>query len=109
MAALGLGCGIIASSLTTKYRDLSFLLAFGVQLGMYATPIIYPLSQVPEKFRWALSINPMAGPVESFRKSLLGGEIPYGLLVVNISITTALLLIGIVVFNRVERSFIDTV
>jgi lipopolysaccharide transport system permease protein len=109
MAALGLGAGIVVSSLTTKYRDFTFLIAFGVQLMMYATPIIYPLSAVPEKYRWLIQLNPMTAPVESFRALFLGGPIPWSGLAVSTGITAALLLVGIVIFNRVEKTFMDTV
>ncbi len=88
IAALGLGTGIIVSALTTKYRDLAFLIAFGVQLGMYATPIIYPLDKVPDRWRTLVSLNPMTGPVEAFRSAYLGGSTPYSLL--GISAITSL-------------------
>lgn len=109
MAALGLGAGIVVSSLTTKYRDFTFLLAFGVQLMMYATPIIYPMSAVPEKWRWLIQLNPMTAPVEAFRAIFLGGPIPWSALGFSTAITATLLFVGIVIFNKVEKSFMDTV
>jgi len=109
MAALGLGAGIIVSSLTTKYRDFSFLISFGLQLAMYGTPIIYPLSSIPEKYRWLIQINPMTAPIECFRALFLGGAIPWSGLAISAAITVVLLIAGIVMFNRVEKEFMDTV
>jgi lipopolysaccharide transport system permease protein len=109
MAFLGLGTGIIISSLTTKYRDFTFLIAFGVQLAMYATPVIYPASMVPEKYAFFLQLNPMAPVIEAFRAIYLGGTIPWEGLGISAAITTFLLLLGIVMFKKVERSFMDTV
>jgi lipopolysaccharide transport system permease protein len=109
MAALGLGAGIVVSSLTTKYRDFTFLIAFGVQLMMYATPIIYPISSIPEKWRWLIQLNPMTAPIEAFRAIFLGGPIPWTALGLSTALTVALLFVGIVIFNKVEKSFMDTV
>ena len=109
MAALGLGAGILVSSLTTKYRDFTFLIAFGVQLMMYGTPIIYPMSSIPEKWRWLIQLNPMTAPVEAFRAVFLGGPIPWSALGFSTAITAVLLFVGIVIFNKVEKSFMDTV
>ena len=110
LGGLGLGFGIIISSLTTKYRDLAFLVTFGVQLAMYATPIVYPLSTVPEKYRGWLELNPMTGVVEAFRTLYLGaGSFSWPLLGYSAAVTTAVLLVGIVFFNRVEKTFMDTV
>ena len=109
MAALGLGAGIIVSSLTTKYRDFVFLVGFGIQLMMYGTPIIYPLSAIPEKWRWLIQLNPMTAPVEAFRALFLGGPIPWSALATSTAITAALLFFGVVIFNRVEKTFMDTV
>jgi lipopolysaccharide transport system permease protein len=109
MAALGLGAGILVSSLTTKYRDFTFLIAFGVQLMMYATPIIFPMSAVPEKWRWLIQLNPMTAPVEAFRAVFLGGPIPWSALGFSTAVTAVLLFVGIVIFNKVEKSFMDTV
>jgi len=109
MALLGLGTGIIVSSLTTKYRDLTFLITFGVQLAMYATPVIYPMSAIPEKYRLYIEANPMSAIIESFRAIYLGGTIPWPQLGVSAAVTTILLLIGIAIFNKVEKTFMDTV
>ncbi len=109
MAALGLGTGIIVSSLTTKYRDMTFLVAFGIQLAMYATPVIYPLSAIPEKYRWLIRLNPMTAPIEAFRAAFLGGRPPYTDLAVSAVMTAALLVLGVVMFNKVEKTFMDTV
>ena len=110
MALLGLGMGIIFSSLTTKYRDLTFLLQFGIQLLMYATPVIYPLSSATGKLKTILSLNPLTAIVESFRRIILGQEILDYTSIIYCSIFTFLtLFVGIVVFNQVEKSFMDTV
>lgn len=109
MAALGLGTGIIVSSLTTKYRDMTFLVAFGIQLAMYATPVIYPMSSIPERYRFLIRLNPMTAPIESFRSAFLGGQIPWAELGISSLTTVFLLLAGVVLFNRVERTFMDTV
>ena len=110
MAGLGLGLGLILSALTTKYRDLVFLITFGVQLLMYATPVIYPLSSIGEKYRWIIAANPMTPLVEAFRKVYLGaGELSWGGLLYSFGVMTLILLIGTVIFNRVEKTFMDTV
>ncbi len=110
MAALGLGLGVIVSSLTTRYRDLTVVVGFGVQLLMYATPVIYPLSALPEPYRLWMLLNPIAPVMEMFRYAYLGaGETSPGLLLYSILITTLILYIGIILFNRVERTFMDTV
>lgn len=110
MAALGLGCGIIISSLTTRYRDLTQLVSFGVQLWMYATPIVYPASIIPEQWRWVMLFNPMAPVIETFRYMFMGvGTISPASLVGSAVTTSALLLVGVVLFSRIEKSFMDTV
>jgi lipopolysaccharide transport system permease protein len=110
MAALGLGFGIIVSSLTTRYRDLTQLIGFGVQLWMYATPVVYPTSFLPEKWRWLLLLNPMAPVVEAFRYAFLGtGLINQRNWLISIAITVFILFAGVVLFSRVEKSFMDTV
>lgn len=110
MAALGLGSGMIISAMTTKYRDLSFLVSFGVQLLMYATPIIYPLSAAPEKYRNIILLNPMSPIIEGMRLALLGnGNLSAGTLMYSIVIVIVVLFTGIVVFNKVEKTFVDTV
>jgi len=110
MAALGLALGLIISALTTKYRDLSFLVTFGVQLIMYATPVIYPLSIVSDKYRWLLNINPMTGIFEAIRYGLLGrGLFDWTLIGYGATIIIVLMITGIIVFNKVEKNFVDTV
>lgn len=109
MALLGLGTGILVSSLTTKYRDLTFLVAFGVQLAMYATPVIYPMSSIPAKYRLLIEANPMSAIIESFRAIYLGGAVPWAQLGISACVTGFLLLLGIAVFNKVEKTFMDTV
>lgn len=110
MATLGLSSGLIISALTTKYRDLTFLVTFGVQLLMYATPVIYPLSVVPEKYKWLLEINPMSGIFEAMRYGLLGrGTFSISLIGYSAIVTLGLLITGVLIFNKVEKNFVDTV
>ena len=111
LGMLGMGCGIIVSSLTTKYRDLAILVDFAVQLWMYATPIVYPLSMLGDGWmRTVLLINPVTAPVEVFRYAVLGqGTIMPGVLALSWGITIAVLMIGIIIFNKVEKTFMDTV
>jgi len=110
MAALGLGTGILISSLTTKYRDLTFAVGFGVQLWMYATPVVYPLSQVPAKWQWLAALNPMTAIVETFRYAFLGaGGVGPSVIWTSIGITFLILAIGIMLFSRIEKTFMDTV
>lgn len=110
VALLGLGAGIIVSSLTTKYKDLSFAIVFGVQLAMYATPVVYPMSQVPAKWHWLFFLNPMASVIETFRTMVFNAgtvnwvQYSYGWL-----ITLGVLFLGVSLFNRVEKTFMDTV
>src|SRR5690554_766449 len=110
IALLSLGLGIIISSLTTKYRDLVFLVNFGVQLLMYATPVIYPLSFFEGKYKVLILANPLTPIIEIFRYSILGvGEINLWHVAYSVLFTTITLLLGVLVFNRVEKSFIDVV
>jgi len=110
LALLGLGFGIIFSALTTKYRDLSNFLVFGVQLWMYITPIIYPASSVPEKYRIFVYLNPVAPLVEAFKYGVIGaGEFSPGRLLYSVIFTLILLFIGVIMFNRTEQNFMDTV
>lgn len=110
MAGMGLGLGMIISAMTTKYRDLSFLITFGVQLLMYATTVIYPLSAAPEKYRWLISANPMTSIIETFRYGFLGkGTFSWYSLSYTTLVTFLLVLFGTIVFNKVEKNFIDTV
>jgi lipopolysaccharide transport system permease protein len=110
MAGLGLGFGIIISSLTTKYRDLRFLVTFGVQLLMYAAPVIYPVSSVPTKFQWIILANPMTSIIEAFRYAFLGvGTVQIGQLFYSFVFMLVVMLTGTMIFNRVEQTFMDTV
>ena len=111
LGALGLGFGIIISSMTTKYRDLALLVTFGVQLWMYATPVVYPLSQLGEgTLKTIIMINPVTMPVEVFRYAVLGvGTIDPLFIGISIAVTIVVLLFGISIFNRVEKTFMDTV
>ncbi len=111
LGLLGLGCGIIISSLTTKYRDLAILVTFGVSLWMYATPIVYPMSQLSGGFmEKVLLINPVTAPVEVLRYALLGqGTVMPAYLALSAGITVAVVLLGIMLFNKVEKTFMDTV
>ena len=109
-AILGLGSGMIISALTIKYRDLSFLVSFGMQLLMYATTVIYPLSAAPPQYKWIIMINPITAIIETFRYGFLGtGNFSWHLLAYTTGFAFLLLFIGMVVFTRVEKNFIDTV
>lgn len=110
MGLLALGLGMIISAMTTKYKDLIFLLTFGVQLLMYATPVIYPLSSLPEKYKWIILANPMSPIVETFRYAFLGsGSFSWAYLGYSAAVTLLILMLGIIIFNKVEKSFTDTV
>lgn len=113
MACLGLGLGMIISAMTTKYRDLAFLVTFGVQLLMYATTVIYPLSTAIEKYpkySWIIEYNPMTPIIETFRYGFLGtGSFNWQSLGYCSLATFLILLFGIVIFNKVEKTFVDTV
>jgi lipopolysaccharide transport system permease protein len=113
IAAQGLGLGMITSAVTTKYRDLSFIISFGVPLLMYTTTVIYPLSEVLQKYHnysWLIKLNPVTAVIETFRYGFLGkGSFTWGLLGTSCLITVVILMLGIVIFNRVEKNFVDTV
>lgn len=110
MALLGLGCGIILSSITTKYRDLSILVGFGVQLWMYATPIVYPLSSVPAELSRLIRFNPMTPVVNNFKYAFLGcGQPEIHSWLFSWAVTFIVLVPGILLFSRVEKTFMDTV
>jgi lipopolysaccharide transport system permease protein len=110
MAAMGLGAGMVISAMTTKYRDLAFLLTFGIQLLMYATTVIYPLSAASAKYRWLIAANPMTALIETFRYGFLGrGSFSWGSFGYSSAIAFFLLFIGIFIFNKVEKDFVDTV
>lgn len=110
MGLLALGFGMIISALTTKYKDLIYLMTFGVQLLMFATPVIYPLSTIGEKYEWLILANPMTSIVETFRYAFLGtGTFEWIYLAYSFGFAIVILFFGTVIFNRVERSFTDTV
>lgn len=110
MAMFALGLGMIFSSLTTKYKDLTFLLTFGIQLFMYITPVVYPISALPEKFRFLVYFNPLSPIFECFRYAFLGaGSFDPMALVWSGILIGGLLILGTVIFNKVEKSFMDTV
>ncbi|MBX9891054.1 MAG: ABC transporter permease [Chitinophagaceae bacterium] len=110
MGLWGLGLGLIISALTTKYRDLSYLVNFGVQLLMYATTVAYPLSAAPEKFKFLISINPMSSIIECFRLILFDvGSFEWQLLIIQVLMILLTLSFGICIFFYVERDFMDTV
>lgn len=110
MAVLGLGVGMIITSLTAKYRDLAFLVTFGVQLLMYATTVIYPLSTTPARYRSIIELNPMTPLIETFRFGFLGkGSFTWESFCYSILVSLFFLFVGIIVFNKVEKDFVDTV
>lgn len=110
MGILGLGLGMIISSLTTKYRDLSYLVAFGTQLLMYASPIVYPLSYVPEKYKYFIILNPLTPIIEGFRQGLVGsGQLDFNMLFYSICTTIIIFFLGLLFFNKIEKKFMDTV
>jgi lipopolysaccharide transport system permease protein len=110
MALLGLGLGLIITALTTKYRDLAFLISFGVQLMMYATTVIYPLSAAPAKYKWLIELNPMTGIIEAFRFGFLGqGELTFSSFGYSVAFTLVALVLGVIIFNKTEKTFVDTV
>jgi lipopolysaccharide transport system permease protein len=110
MAGLGLGLGIIVSSLTTKYRDLRFLVQFGVTLLMYATPVVFSISSIPQRFQWIILANPMTPIVEIFRYAFLGaGTVNLPNLAYSFGFMLVVVIAGSIIFNRVEQTFMDTV
>jgi lipopolysaccharide transport system permease protein len=110
MAGISLGAGMIFSGLTTKYKDLTFLLTFGIQLLMYATPVIYPLASIPDQYKTYVLLNPLTAVIETFRYGYLGtGTFSWSALGYSSAFMLVLLLTGITIFNKVERNFMDTV
>lgn len=110
MSGLGFSYGILISSLTTKYRDLRFLIQFGIQLLMYATPVVYPLQIVSEKYQWLLLLNPVAIIIEAFKYGFTGhGYFSCSVLGYSVVFTMLNLFFSILIFNRVEKTFVDTV
>ncbi|NOQ73588.1 MAG: ABC transporter permease [Crocinitomix sp.] len=110
MAGLSLGFGIIFSSITTKYKDMNFLLIFGVQLLMYASAVVIPLSAIPPLYQWIFRLNPMVNLIEAFKFSFLGvGDFSWFWLAYSFLFMCVLLFFGTIIFNKVEKSFMDTV
>jgi lipopolysaccharide transport system permease protein len=110
MALLGLGLGLIITAVTTKYKDLTFLITFGVQLLMYATTVIYPLSAAPAEYKKYIELNPMTGIIEAFRFAFLGkGEFTLWSVGYSVIFTLVVLFLGILIFNKTEKNFVDTI
>lgn len=110
MAIISMGIGLILSAMTTKYKDLNQLISFGVQLFMYATPVIYPSSSVPKHYIWLVNLNPLGGLFDYMRYAYLGvGDFSLGLLLYPSFFSVLILIIGILVFNKVQKTFVDTV
>ena len=113
MGMLGLGLGMIISALVTKYRDLTYLIGFGVQLLMYVSAVVYPMSLIQEKmpdYAWIVKYNPLAYCIETTRYMLLGvGELPVWGMIYTLTVTVVVFFIGLLLFNHTEKSFIDTV
>lgn len=110
MASISLGLGMIFSSLTTKYKDLVFLLTFGIQLFMYATPVVYISDSIPLEYRWLIEMNPLTGIFDCFRYGYLGvGDFRASSLLFSSIVSFSILGLGVVVFNKVEKTFMDTV
>lgn len=110
MALISMGIGLILSAMTTKYKDLTQLIGFGVQLFMYATPVIYPSSSVPAGYKWIMNMNPLVSLFDYMRYAYLGvGYFHIGLLVYPSVFALAILTMGVLVFNRVQKTFMDTV
>jgi lipopolysaccharide transport system permease protein len=110
LGLLGTGLGMIVSALTTKYRDLTHLLALVLSLAMYVTPVVYPLSQVPQKFAFFFYMNPLSAPIELFRILFYGaGELPNQMIVSSLGMTMVIILLGLVLFTKYERTFLDVI
>lgn len=108
IACLGTGMGLIISAITTKYRDLKQLISFGINLWMYATPIVYPLSQIPGKYSWLFYVNPVSAPIELFRVFFYGaGYVPPAMILSSVGMSIVFLCLGLITFNQGERTFID--
>jgi lipopolysaccharide transport system permease protein len=107
---LAMGCGMLVSSLTTRYWDLRLVVSFGLQLWMFASPVIYPLSRAPERFRHYLALNPMAAILETFRSIFFGTPLPAAFYIFWSWVATlGLLFVGLVFFSKVEKNFTDTI
>lgn len=110
MAALGLGSGLILSAITAKYRDLAQLTGFLMQIWMYASPVIYTLNSIPERYRWAVNLNPLTSIIESTRLIFLGrGTVTVTGYATSVGMTAAILIVGVLLYQRMARTFVDTV
>ena len=110
MAMLSIGCGMLVSSLTTKYQDLRLVVGFGIQLWMFASPVIYPLSRAPERYRQFLALNPMATILETFRSVFFNTPLPSASNIIwSWGMTLIILFLGLSLFSRVEKNFVDTI
>jgi lipopolysaccharide transport system permease protein len=110
LAAIGMGAGIIFSALTTKYRDLRQLILFALNLAMYATPVVYPLSEIPRSFSWLKYANPVSAPIELFRICFFGsGNVSNGMILSSLGITVGLIFSGLILFNQNEQYFVDVI
>lgn len=110
MALLGLGLGLVITALTTKYRDLAFLVTFGTQLLMYTTTVIYPLSSAPSNYKFLIELNPMTGIIECFRFAFLGeGLVTFWSIGYSTTFTFIILIFGVLIFNKTEKTFVDTI
>ena len=109
-ALLGIGVGVLLSSFTTKYRDLNFVFGFFTTAWMYASPVVYPISVIPEKYHLLMSINPMVGVIESVRQILFGvSSLRVEYIIIGVILNLLALTVGVMVFNKVEKNFLDTV
>lgn len=110
LALLGMGVGIIVSSLTTKYRDLTILVTFGVQLWMYASPVVYSINQIPERYQFLYLLNPVSPIITIFRYAFLGsGYVPMVSWGISWIVTLVIVAVGVILFSRIEKTFMDTV
>ena len=110
VAALGMGVGLIVSAMTVRFRDLAYVTGFVIQLWMYATPVVYPFTQIPQKYQWFFHLNPMTAPVESIRQVMFGTPgVGLSIWVANLVVTVILLVAGVILFSRAESLAMDTV
>lgn len=110
IGSVGMGLGLICSALTTKYRDLKFLVQFALPLAMYITPVVYPLSEAPESLSWIFYINPVSAPIEYFRIFFYGaGNVPLNMLWISLSELVVIVFLGLVLFNHNEKNFVDVI
>lgn len=110
LGSVGMGLGLIFSALTTKYRDLRFLVQFALPLAMYITPVVYPLSETPEKLKWIFYVNPVSAPMEYFRIFFYGaGIVPLNMLWISLAEAFFLTFLGLIFFNKNEKNFVDVI